>query len=365
MADSKVDYRITLNETSVIKGFAICAMLWHHLFLEGREYGGATFKLALTCKICVSLFVFLSGYGVATQFKKVNLSGKVYFKCLNTIKFLIRRYIKFYLSYWVVFGVSIPLGVFVFGRSLESVYGAESNVFISFILDMFGLQSFESYNITWWFNRLILVLWIFFPVLYWMMNSKLVCVWALFLLLFNPGNVLNDLNHLTEGLLYYMPIFALGICFAVHIDEIDKIVNKVNRFVVLSISVVVTMSLLYMRNHYVLYCFLGVKGDPFTAVFLSLAVVSICRLTKRKMSVMAFVGKHSMNMYLMHTFVFAYFFHDFIYGFKYPVLIFVALLLISLLLSMVLEFMKEKMGFYRLLQKIICCVDSKSLSYKG
>lgn len=41
MTDSRIDYRISLNETSIIKGLAICAMLWHHLFLEGREPGAA------------------------------------------------------------------------------------------------------------------------------------------------------------------------------------------------------------------------------------------------------------------------------------------------------------------------------------
>ena len=72
-----------------------------------------------------------------------------------------------------------------------------------------------------------------------------------------------------------------------------------------------------------------------------------------------FIGKHSMNMYLMHTFIFAYFLYDFIYGFKYPVLIFGVLLLTSLLLSIVIGFLKGKIGFYRLQQKIVCFVDSK------
>ena len=366
MTDSNVDYRITFSETKAIKGVAICAMLWHHLFFENHEYGETSFKLALTCKICVSIFVFLSGYGVATQFKKVNLSGEMFFKCLNIVKFLIRRYVKFYLNYWVIFFVSVPLGVLVFGRTLEFAYGTESNLVVSFVQDALGLKGFNSYNVTWWFNRLILVLWIIFPMLYWMLNSKFVCIWTLLLLLVNPGNVLNFLNLWTSGLAYYIPTFAVGIFVAAHIEEINRIMNKINRYIVLAISIIFLMMLLYMRNHYVLYCFLGIKGDPFTMVFLSLAVVSVCRLTKCKLSVMTFLGKHSMNMYLMHTFIFAYFFHDFIYGFRFPMLIFLALLLTSLLLSVTLEFFKEKLRFYRLQQKMIlfltenrCFADAK------
>lgn len=83
MESAKIDYRITLNETNIIKGIAICAMLWHHLFLEHKEYGEFVFKQALTGKVCVALFVFLSGYGMAIQFKDVDFNGK-YSNVVNT-----------------------------------------------------------------------------------------------------------------------------------------------------------------------------------------------------------------------------------------------------------------------------------------
>ena len=95
------------------------------------------------------------------------------------------------------------------------------------------------------------------------------------------------------------------------------------------------------------------KGDPFIAVFLSLAVVGLSRLFNWNMSGLAFVGKHSMNMYLIHTFIFGYFFHDFIYSFKYPILIFIVLLIVSLLLSIAIEFLKGKFGFYQFQKHVI------------
>jgi hypothetical protein len=347
--DSKVDYSITLNETNVIKGIAICAMLWHHLFLESHEYGEVIFKLASTCKVCVALFVFLSGYGMAVQFGKVNLNGK-FSTCVDVVKFLARRYFKFYLNYWIVFFISVPIGIFVFDRSLKTAYG--SDLLVCFLRDVFGFQVYNSYNITWWFNSLILVLWVFFPILYWALKNKFVCVWVLVLILFNPGGILSPLGLLAEFLLQYLVVFAFGICAAVHIDVINKVLNRVNGYVFLVASLIITILLLYMRNHYVLYCFWGMGGDPFIASFLSFAVVSICRLCKTRMSVMAYLGKHSMNMYLTHTFIFGYFFRDFIYSFKYPILIFIALLLSSLLLSIVIEFFKRKIRFYKLQQKV-------------
>jgi len=35
----KIDYRITLNETNVLKAIAICAMLCHHLFFKIQNMG--------------------------------------------------------------------------------------------------------------------------------------------------------------------------------------------------------------------------------------------------------------------------------------------------------------------------------------
>lgn len=68
---NKIDYRISLNETNAIKGIAIIAMLVHHLFYEYPEYGESTYQLALIGKVCVAMFLFLSGYGLSVQYSKI------------------------------------------------------------------------------------------------------------------------------------------------------------------------------------------------------------------------------------------------------------------------------------------------------
>lgn len=359
----KIDYRISLNETNVLKAIAICAMLCHHLFYENPEYGTVAFKLALTGKVCVALFVFLSGYGMAVQYQKVLIdcnhvaqNGKSHTLLNDVLKracFLLRRYLKFYMNYWVVFLITVPLGVFVFGRTLEIAYGADAVVWSSLLSDFFGLNALESYNITWWVNRLFLVLWLLFPLLYWSMNSKFVSIWMLILLYYNPGSILYPLNFFASGISTWMISFALGIYLAVNGSALNNILNKINPYVILVVLCVLALAFLYMRNNCVFYCFLGVKGDPFIVVFLSFAIVSLCRLTKRNLSFLAFVGKHSMNMYLTHTFIYGYFFRDFIYEFKYPFLIFVMLFVSSLLLSFILEFVKNKIGLYKLQNFIV------------
>lgn len=349
----KIDYTIKLNDSAIIKCIAICAMLWHHLFLNHQEFGVISFRLAMVGKICVALFVFISGYGMAIKFSQIMKNSSLKERTVSTVKFLARRLLKFYFNYWVVFIVALSLGVFVFNRPLSVAYGSEANTWFRLCRDFFGFGSLESYNVTWWFNRLIIALWLIFPVLYWSMNSKYVSVLMLVLLYFNPDGILRSLNIVASGLSTYMVVFAVGIFIAIHIERINSLLNRVNPYVVCASLFLITFVLLYMRNIRVTPYFIGTSVDPFAVLFVSLTVVSLCRLTTSSLWPMAFVGRHSMNVYLIHTFIFSYFFPDFIYGFKCPLLIFAVLLLVSLFVSIAIEFVKEKMGFYRMLNRMV------------
>ncbi len=62
------------------------------------------------------------------------------------------------------------------------------------------------------------------------------------------------------------------------------------------------------------------------------------------------LGKHSLNIWLIHVWIFSYLLKDFIYSLKYPVLIWLVLLTISYLCSLLLE--------------IILCEIKKSLLFR-
>lgn len=349
------DYRITLNETWVIKAIAIIAMLVHHLFYEHPEFGDTIVNIGMSGKICVALFVFLSGYGMATSFPK-DIKGR--FNSTKTFVFtLCKRYAKFYLNYWFIFFVFVPIGFFFFDRPLEAAYGENANLIKSFISDLFGQQSFNSYNITWWFNAIILALWVMFPFLYIAMKNIFIAVPLLIFFFINPGDILYALHFIVQGLGTFFLSFTLGVFIALHIDKISRILNLIHPYVVLAFSLIAASILLFLRGFPVFENFTGFKVDPFATVFVALAVVSLCRVTGWRFTFLQYVGKHSMNMYLTHTFIFGYFFADFIYGFKYPVLIFLALFTTSLLLSICIEFVKRRIGFYKLSGKVVDIIN--------
>lgn len=92
----------------------------------------------------------------------------------------------------------------------------------------------------------------------------------------------------------------------------------------------------------------GIYADPYIAFILACVVAIMTKEMHYQLPVLAYLGKHSMNMYMVHTFIFAYF----IYSFQYPVFIFLALLLSSLAVSVVLETLKTKLKFYVLVSRI-------------
>lgn len=97
---------------------------------------------------------------------------------------------------------------------------------------------------------------------------------------------------------------------------------------------------------------------PFTGRFWFVDDALMCGLfvliiTRIKLSVyvtntLEFLGKHSFNIFLFHTFIYYYWFSDFIYASRNPVIIFFLLLVITVIVSVGIEYLKKIIGFYKI-----------------
>ena len=58
MSDKDFSFALSSEDSKVIKGFAICLMLWHHLFATGLYSGDSSAVLFLAGfgKVCVVIF---------------------------------------------------------------------------------------------------------------------------------------------------------------------------------------------------------------------------------------------------------------------------------------------------------------------
>ncbi len=76
----------------------------------------------------------------------------------------------------------------------------------------------------------------------------------------------------------------------------------------------------------------------------ALSLVTLAKSVRRWVwadAALAFLGKHSMNIFLFHTFVYSYYFSDFIYSDPNPLIIYAKLLAVCLPLSMAIEWFKR------------------------
>ena len=340
------DYTLATQDSLLIKGLAICFMLWHHLFYEHPEYGELVQYTAILGKVCVAMFLFVSAYGLTVQVEKkdsfTNINQITWKELLD---FYSKRFSKLYANFWVVFIIFVPLGVFVFNRSLATSYGG-NNIISSLLSDFLGFGGSESYNNTWWFYQLIIVLYLLYPLFYLTIKKWNVIILVLFFLISGYHRFRIPIVH------DWLFSFAIGVSCALNKNSINQFLNLFNKQLSLILAIVFIIVIAYVRGHLKRFGNIGMDG------FFTLAWLLFILFTVRKIkilhSIFAFLGNHSMNIFLIHMFICYYFFSEFIYSFKYPILIFVVLLIISLSISVILEFTKTKIGLYSLLNKIIC-----------
>ena len=159
---------LSIKNSNSLKGFALLLLLCHHLFYNVNDdycdiyigHGQYLFhSIAMQSKLCVAIFVFLSGYGLMRQ-----VNGGI----LNLRSFYQRRMTKLMMNYWLIWLLFVPMGILFFDRTFAIVYGEEFLV-LKFAADILGISNafgFFGYNATWWFYSVIIILYLLFPLLY-------------------------------------------------------------------------------------------------------------------------------------------------------------------------------------------------------
>lgn len=333
---------LTLDDTNCLKGIALILLLLHHLFyiqnglysdihLFGEHY--LIQEIGNFGKACVAIFIFLSGYGLETtaETNKCKLSH-----------YYIHRFTKLYLNYWLIWILFVPISVLVFGRSFEVAYG--SHVILKGILDFLGLLNIfglYGYNPTWWFYSTIIVFYLFFPLI-----SRLT-KFPLLLILLGVGAYFMPF-FIIVGVLYYVLPFLLGIVIAKFRNK-NLVPQITPPYARISYAIlIVVMGLVFIGR-------IVSKDKILYDAFITLTVVILYKMLPikaRLKSSLIFLGKHSMNIFLFHTFIYLYWFKSYIYFTSNPLLIFLSLLISCLAISFAIERIKTMINFRFLIQKI-------------
>ena len=327
---------LTKIDTNVLKGIALLLLLCHHLFYkENGLYDdlfiaghGLVNEWGKVCKVCVAIFVFLSGYGLvkSSQGKEV-----------KAVTFYWNRMTKLLLNYWVIWLLFVPIGVFFFGRTFELVY--VNHIPIRFLLDLGGLAymfGFYGYNATWWFMSCIIMLYLLYPLLWYRGGLTLLIVLAM--------SIIISLFHLPflTPIRYYLMTFIVGMIFAsTNLLSRINLTSSTQRGAIFLLFVVCV----FVRNA------LGRFSMQFDTIICIVGIILYSNIRiKNKLcqNSLEFIGRHSMNIFLFHTFIYSYYFREQIYAPRNPILIFLLLLGICLIVSVLIEKIKVLVHFQQL-----------------
>ena len=361
--------KFTKEHTMQMKGIAIIIPLFHHCFLNTQRWATVPYeKLATTkgwgyypisfapfsshtiqylasfSKICVAMFVFMTGYGMwvsyESQKKKTTMS--------NYIK---KRMVTLMTGFLIIFVVTEVLAIPT-GRFIE-VYGHDFRSVVYMIIDALGLAKLLGtplFCLTWWYMSLAIVLIMIFPFVHSIMEKyQWVVVVASIIVPRACG-----FGQSTD-LFRYLLAYTLGMYFAQH-DLLARIKEKfmeqnvAGKLLSLIVSLIGLAVIIKCRQN----AWIGWKyldfWDGFAAMYV--IVISYIYILNGKWIVkgLGFLGKHSMNIFLIHSFYRDVFFHEFTYSFYYAWLDYIVLMAISLVTSIVLEWFKKLIRYEKFIE---------------
>lgn len=340
---NKNNMSFTKEHTQIAKGIAILFMVYHHLFVIperlNNEYinlldiNGVNFQsiIANFCKICVCIYIFLSGYGFFLSLKNTNSILQMYKKVgVHALKFMS--------NYWIIVLIELLVGTII-GKikiNLEIVINA-----IFGIVD--GVAEF-------WFIQAYIVMLLIAPILVILLSKKQIITKILTILLlviiYLIVRVLLKYDYIDDSGIFAsyfwqienLPIvatFFMGMLCS-KFDIYKKVFN--NRAVSNHIVLFSVLCLIFVVSFRIIFCNspTSMKFDFLLApVFVFAFTTLVCNNKLSK--IMRLFGKHSTNIWLTHTFWWYYYFQNIVLLPKVSLLIFVWLIILSLFTSYIIN----------------------------
>ena len=340
----------TKEESMALKGIAIFLMIFHHCFLAPWCYTGfeGSFfplaeeqlnRLAALGGICVGILAFISGYGLSMALERHQGSAA---------SFCIQRYVRFMRKFWPVLAICLLAGVVIDNHTAETyLTGGPLDALYNLLIQglgmsyLFGTPMFVH---EWWYLSANVVFILLTPVFVALVERY---GWAvpLFLLITIPRVTGAGFGHPICG---FSTTLLLGIIFNRYqlFDRIETLLaKKLTGAIGQSLKAVTALLVLFFS--YKMYIVgPGAAYDEIHAALIPLLFIIVfkeCVLCYPYIRhIFAFLGKHSINMYLIHTVLSGSYLHTFLFSMPWFMLTPLAVCAVSLLFSIVLEWTKSK-----------------------
>lgn len=348
----------TKEHALIVKGAMVLLLLFHHLFfgdtisvmnIETITDDIETLKEWVNFgKLCVSGFAFISAYGITLQLLKADSIREL-------AKITIARLIKIMSACFFVYCLAIPYKRFIVHQSIKEIYMDPRGNFqpVFMLIDSLGLANFfhtPTVNVTWWYLSFAILLVLFLPAIY-LLYTK--CRFFLF-----PLSL-----FLLTGVAYYayLGIVILGVAFAYEnwFEKIEKYVKDKRKNMIFLLLIIFASYITFeiavnFKDTYLAMSYVGVIFSMISMLYLS----KIPLLSP----FLEFLGTYSADIFMIHTFIYLYFYSDFIYSFRKTTLIYAALLVLSLFVSILIGQLKRIIKYDILVNKGIKYIQSLLLN---
>ena len=368
----------TKNNSLALKGIAIMMMVFHHCYASADRYVGIAINFAPfgeqsiylvsnSCKMCISLYAFVTGYGLFLSLKKIY--DREYVQS-DISHWCICRYIKTMSGFWVIAVPSFVICQLIDGRTanvffedttLKGIFKgvAAIGANLAGVGDLLKLPLFCD---TWWYMSLAVVFIFAAPLFVRLIlkyNALILLVFA-----FAVPRVFK-VPYNANAFFSFLFIYLLGMLCAKH-NWLVKIANlkfaksvyvsKLVKFAALS-ALIVLLLCFYQSLSPKRYFEFRFAVLPFVLiVYFYEFFLDVPYLSK----ILEFFGKHSMNIFLIHTFFRAFYLHDFVYSGGYWFVAPVLLFAISLSASLIVEGIKKIFHYDKWINRLLIKISEVS-----
>lgn len=336
------------KHTQGLYGCAILMMLFHHLFSVPERIDGNAFatysneysifiSFAWSCKLCVAVYAFLSGYGMMKTSHIIKKNEK--YNIMNAYKTSIKRYVRFMKQYWIVFIIFYLIGL--------AIHRVEVLSFDELVRCLLGISDYI--NREWWYVKQYIIFLAFFPVLeliiYCLKGKKyrqilIACILNFSILLLyvshtSLGSAVNLIRTILGSPIYWI-IFLCGVICAIS-KFFEKLLyrlpqnNNVNFIVGICILIIVFTIRIIMS-----------PDADYNDIDIFLIIPLICGLlliingNRYIEKIVSQLGKYSTYMWLTHTFYCYYYFESIFNKIHSIIIQFAILLTVSYLTAILL-----------------------------
>lgn len=333
------------EKTNYCKGIGIILMIIHHLYWNVPNIGISINGVALSQrvgilgKVCVSIFLILSGYGIY----KSNIKIK------NMKKYFSHRIIKTYINYLFIVMISLFIGYTFFYSEITKMLGYGIKAIIRVIITMSGLQyiiGYQGFNPSWWFITLILFCYLIYPYVERIIRKYGFIVLIVYFFI-SFINILKIGNIQIFNIVFWSFPFVLGVYLA-YSNFLEKsykyIIQNSKRKILL---ILMLISLCIIRQSLKPQANFSIRIDWLLALIFIIFVNAFFENFRISKKIICNLGKLSMNMYYIHMFITTYYIGWLTYSFKYPIISIIFSIACSYICAYVIEKFKKGIGFYK------------------